>query len=245
MRNLSYVLLAGILALVMFAGSGLAAVPTGWTQEPEAVLNVYMPDPSGEGQPTVATDAKVFRLLPGYSEECNQDHEFPFHVQAQIAQWARVDINFTGWSWYVRKPGTYFADSIEATIASNGPVTIVLDGFGDLYNEDNQIRPTIATSFAYAVALEGDDGYETFLADQHEAWIAADAVNGSINIPDSKALHHGLTWKLWNKIVVEPSNSAGLYEMGEATISVTLDNFSDWAQDDLWDDDTYFHPNNG
>lgn len=152
--------------------------------------------------------AKAFRLGPDYESYCNQTiREIPFSVKAEIAQWAHVHMDFTGWNWLVKKPGLFIADSITATLKSNGDLTIGFENFDDLQAVGESVNPTIKTWFAFV-------GHTNFPGDNQ--WFRAPNLNTlePLVIPDSLALHEGREFKLWNRIEVVECNSVGVYEMG-------------------------------
>ncbi|MGE5572140.1 MAG: hypothetical protein ACM3ZU_03850 [Bacteroidota bacterium] len=154
---------------------------------------------------------------------CNKEHwTIDFTHHASIAQWIDWTLSGSRWDWRVRKPGTYTADCITATLKSNNAVAITYSGFDDLTRlNEGGVKQTIDTFYSIGGAvppgLPGSD-----------AWVRASALNNEVDtIPDGAGLHEGLQTKLWNMIVVENCNSSCEYEdTGVITISVT--NLKHW-----------------
>lgn len=150
-----------------------------------------------------------------------------FTTEVQVAQWSRWEFLGTKWTWFVRKPGEYYADSIQAQIQSNGNVAITFDGFSNpKYLEENEldgVKQEIVTYY-------GVGSHPT--AGDFTGWIAAEDLNGEeVLITDSKALHEGLNFKLWNKITVCECNSAGIYR-ATGVITMTLQNQMPWLDEE-------------
>lgn len=176
---------------------------------------------------TPATTAQVLLWDPVESD-CN---DTPRHVTitttAHVAQWMSYKFSGTHWEWYVRKPGDYFADCIQFMLASNGDVGINFSGFGDLEYEEGleySVNPYITTFYT---AVAGKDPNELPCP---ESWVPAGELNGDHVVPDSRELHDGYYYRLWNRIVVEPCNSASTYS-NSGTITFTLLNQKDWIND--------------
>ncbi len=151
---------------------------------------------------------------------CNKlEWQIPVKVHASVAQWIEFSISGTRYDWQVRKPGTYAANSLTATLKSNGDVGIDFDGFEDLqYLGQGGVKQTIDTWYAYG---EGADPGDI-------NWIPAAQVNElDAVVEDSCGLHSGYSWKLWNKIRVTECNSACEYE-DNAMITLVLKNQKIW-----------------
>ncbi|MCR4426039.1 MAG: hypothetical protein NUW23_07620 [Firmicutes bacterium] len=142
-------------------------------------------------------------------------------THASVAQWIEWSLSGTRWDWRVMKPGTYATDCITATLKSNGAVAINYDGFADLaYQGTGGVEQTIDTWYAFG---------PTIPAPTSSSWVrAADLNNDDDLVPDSAALHAGLSWKLWNKIQVVECNSACEYE-DTATITLVLQTMKPWV----------------
>ena len=89
---------------------------------------------------------------------CNADRQVQFQTKAEVAQWLELTVLNTEWRWYVRKPGTYFADCISGKIKSNGDVLITFSGFGPLLDislDEDVVNPDanrmIKTWYGYSL----------------------------------------------------------------------------------------------
>jgi len=177
-----------------------------------------------EGNPA---NAVVWRIGEGWIEDCNKTpREQQVVVRANVAQWAKWSVDFSGWEWFVKKPGDYYADCVAGHVQSNGQVTIQFVGFGDLAategtNVVNGASGTIETFFA---ALPGSGEPEL------DDWVKATELT-SCTLPDSMQLHEGYAFKLWNRIIVLDCNSPGTYE-DVASLILTLDNQVDWIDEE-------------
>ncbi|HHY10823.1 MAG TPA: hypothetical protein GX528_09730 [Firmicutes bacterium] len=162
-----------------------------------------------------------------HSQECNNTQTINWETKAEVAQWLDLFVNGTQWRWYVRKPGTYFADCIGGQIRSNGDVTIQFEGFGPLLASDAEtaVNPEIATRYGFDL---GSGQGPLSEIDDWSGWYAAQLPN--INIPDSELLHgDGQNFKLWNMIEVVPCNSAKVpFYSNSGTITVTLASQKPW-----------------
>lgn len=152
------------------------------------------------------------------SGACNKEN-WPVNVtaHASVAQWVDWTLSGTRWDWRVRKPGTYAADCITFTLKSNNDVFIDYEGFGDLVSvTGNSVNPNIATAFGFGPTI----GQVQF--------VSGDALNTHDDlVPDSDALHAGLSCKLWIKITVVECNSSCEYE-DTATVTLKLKNIKMW-----------------
>lgn len=217
MKRLSLFAMAAIVA-VLLAGLPAAAV------EYVGAFNAV----TGEPTDLAAAYSNILHEA-GPSNRSVRTTEFTTEVQ--VAQWSRWQFSGTKWTWFVRKPGEYYADSIKANIQSNGNVAITFEGFGNpRYLDDNElegVKQEIETFYGV--------GSDPFAGD-FTGWIAAEDLNGEeILIPDSEALHEGLGFKLWSKITVCECNSAGVYR-STGIITMTLQNQMPWLDEDgNWD----------
>jgi|ADurb_Cas_03_Slu_FD_contig_51_1971661_length_1068_multi_1_in_0_out_0_1 hypothetical protein len=172
------------------------------------------------GTGNVLSNARCWRSGAA-SDSCNkQVWEIPFTTHASMAQWLFYNLGGTRWDWRIRKPGTYAADCIEATIRSNNDVVITFANFADLlYQETGGVDPTISTWYAW-----GEDWNHA-----KDRWVsAADLNKQRVTIGDSDQLHTGFVTKLWNKIDVVNCNSSCEYE-NTGTIIITLQNMKLWV----------------
>lgn len=183
----------------------------------ELLDNVWVPMGTGN----LGANARAWSSLPVIGK-CNKTYwDIPVTVHASVAQWVEFSINGTRYDWRVRKPGTYGANSLTATLKSNYDVEIDFDGFADLqYLGTGGVKRTIDTWYAFG---EGKDPGDTKL----EFIPAADLNAMDTIIKDSGNLHNGYSWKLWNKIKVENCNSACEYQ-DDANITLVLMNQKIW-----------------
>lgn len=170
-------------------------------------------------------NARAFTSMPAQGS-CNKvNWEILITTEAQIAQWCKWEINGTKWTWFVRKPGDYYTNSVEFFLQSNGDVVLSASGFADLeyYLPDEGVNRFIET---YWFATP-DPGAIPGIDD----WTRAEGVNGSLLVEDSLELHEGLRAYLWNRIKVVECNSACIYR-DTGTITITLRNQKPWITDD-------------
>ncbi len=167
-------------------------------------------------------NARAFVSMPT-SGSCNKNWEFEFTVEAQIAQWVKWNISGTKWTWFVRKPGTYFTDCIGFTLYSNGDIAIDFDGFASpSYATGTSVNPYIDAWYAFGDKSE-DVAFGT--------WYSPFELNDqTVLFPDSEELHYGWGTKLWSKIKVVECNSASTYR-DTGTITLTLKNQKPWLDD--------------
>ena len=225
MKRFLVFLLAAV--FVMAAGSAFGASPNG--EEVEA----------WEWNGTewvVAVDGRLFTEITEGQEgtlsgNCNKKWwTVDVEIHASIAQWIDFRLDWNRYDWFIRKPGCYAGDCIEACIASNSDVGIDYEGFADL-------QPAIAGNNPIPVwySLETGGGFQQANA----GWVTAADLNLEDDLlEDTEELHYGLCWKLWNKICVIECNSACEYS-DYATITLTLVNQKDWIYWDegyWWDD---------
>jgi len=212
-------LAATICATVIADGPPAGSVPH---QAWELIENQWVPMPLGV--PSVR--ARAFSSFP-VQGSCNKLRWVnPVKVHASVAQWIEFSLSGSRYDWQVRKPGTYAANSLTATLKSNGPVTVDFDGFANLqYLGAGGVKQDIDTWYAYGEGAGPGD----------MNWIPAASVNGlDALVRDSAGLHNGYSWKLWNKIMVENCNSACEYE-DNATITLVLDNQKPWIDPETGD----------
>lgn len=154
-----------------------------------------------------------------------------FTTEVQVAQWSKWSFLGTKWTWFVRKPGEYYADSIQATIQSNGNVAITFSGFDNpRYLDENELDGVKQEIESYYGV--GSDPRST----DFTGWVAAADLNEEeVILPDSAQLHEGMNFKLWNKITVCECNTASTYR-NTGVITMTLQNQKPWIDDDgNWD----------
>lgn len=208
------VLLSLALVLVLRMGS-LAANYVGsfgWGDLIDSEENVWETDPN---------NARAYSSMGFSAGPSNPTvRTTQFTTEAQIAQWSKWEFTGTKWTWFVRKPGSYYVDCITAKIWSNSDVQITFSDFADLeYTGTDAVKDTIDTYYGVGT----DPGADDFIG-----WIPAAQLNevGPI-IYDSYNLHYGQEFKLWNRIDVFPSNSASTYR-NTGTITMTLLNQKPW-----------------
>jgi len=170
------------------------------------------------GTDNPAALAQAWASLPA-SGYCNKNWKIPVVIHASIAQWSKWSMTGTRWDWFVKKPGDYAADCISGTIASNQAILVDYHEFGDLYAQvpEATIDPWIEVWYAI-----WNLGAPPAMTDP--AWVRSTDLNLETEwdkIPDSRELHSGITWKLWNRIHVENCNSACEYQ-DDAFISLVL-----------------------
>ena len=180
-----------------------------------------------------ASLARCWTSGPEDSGSCNQAKwETTITNHASVAQWCDWRILDTNWIWKVLKPGDYAANCISAKLYSNGNVKISFRDFANLTWVDDQelegVRHEIKTWYSFT-----GPGHADWKGD----WYAAKPDEGEkgINdqeaiVPDSQALHDGITYKLYNRIKVVNCNSVGEYE-NTGTIIISLMNQQDWVDE--------------
>ncbi len=215
------------LMVVLFAVAAVAkGLPTSLTE-----ADAYNEDGSR------ATNARVWLLDDGWETNCNVTPRIEaVTVRAYVAQWARWKMDYSGWEWYVKKPGTFYADCITAEVQSNGDVEIKFSGAGNLKFEngpvgrsnENPIGTTVNTTIKTWYAAT-ESGKKPRHSDEGEdPWLPLNKLNGlKVRISDSRQLHKGLRVTLWNKIEVVECNSVGMYE-NEFEVKLVLSNQVDW-----------------
>ncbi len=189
-------------------------------------LTVWMEDGEGEWVALSMTDpfaqARAFKLGAATGSCNKQNWTVDIETEVQVAQWINWQLDGTKWLWYVRKPGTYITDCISFFIQSNGEIVISFSGFENptyASTETTSVNPEILAWYGYGLGN---------LPDEIEQMVSAEALNQStVFIPDSAALHEGISRKLWNKIKVVNCNSASTY-IAKGTITITLKRIKPW-----------------
>jgi len=177
--------------------------------------------PMGAGN--LLANARAWSSLP-VQGSCNKIYwEVPVKVHASVAQWIEFSLSGSRYDWRVRKPGTYAANSLTATLKSNSDVEVDFDGFENLQYKGSQefpgMKQYIDTWYAYGATLPNPHGAR---------WIPAAEINKlDDEVKDCWGLHNGYSWKLWNKIKVTNCNSACEYE-DDAMITLVLQNQKIW-----------------
>ena len=222
-------------AFVMAAGNAFGVQPPFTPQGTEVdvwywddVAGVWVPQNFGTPE---ANDARLYTYINTPDGEmpqgnCNKkEWLINLKITASIAQWIDWHITWNEWNWYVRKPGIYGGNCIQACIASNGDIKIDYEGFDNLqpaipgnnpipvwYAHDGDGNPMVnpAALWSTPAELNANDDY------------LLDAELGDL-------LHDGICWKLYNKIEVVECNSACEYS-NEPTITLTLNNQKDWIE---------------
>ena len=175
-------------------------------------------------------NARLFRSGDDATGECNKPEWFiKVHIYAHIAQWIDFDLGWTQWDWFIRKPGCYAGNSIEANIASNGDVYVDDAGFANLMPvlPENADHNPVPVWYSFEVGGGGVAEAET------NGWVPANRLNDDDDLLldlDPWLLHDGISWKLWNKICVEVCNSACDYS-NHASITLTLDEQKPWIDE--------------
>jgi len=175
-------------------------------------------------------DARLFRAGEGAEGNCNAKYwEIPVEVHASIAQWVDFTLAWDQFHWYVRKPGIYAGNSIEACIASNSDILVDYEGFDNLMPDDPDVGVGTPINVWYGLEVGGVTPLVT------GDWVPAPLLNQDDDyLVDSRELHYSICWKLWNKIEVIECNSACEYS-DLATITITLDNQKEWVcEDGTW-----------
>jgi hypothetical protein len=168
-------------------------------------------------------NAKAFVSM-GDSGYCNRHvWEIPMTLEVQVAQWVKWSLTGTKWTWFVRKPGTYVANCISATLQSNSDLEITFSGFDHLkYATGTSVNDTIEVEYAFGPQLPIPENI----------WTPAPDLNSvELLVPDSQILHNGATYKLWNRIHVVRCNSASTYR-DSGIIMLTLKNQKPWIDDE-------------
>jgi hypothetical protein len=176
--------------------------------------------------------ARLFRTGDLVLDSCNAGYwEIPVTVRASIAQWVKFKLDWNVWEWFIRKPGCYAGNSIEATVWSNGDVEVGYMGFAKLMPmlDENQDHKPIDIWYSYET---GGGVWDC----EYYGWTHADDMDNHTSLiedvigdnPDNPwPLHYGVSWKLWSKVCTDVCNSACDY-WDDATITITLKNQKPW-----------------
>lgn len=153
--------------------------------------------------------------------------DFNFTSHASVAQWIEWNLGGTRKDWRILRPGEYAADSIAFSIKSNNDVMVFFAGFGDLQYQGDEVPPgtqdTIETWYSYGANFDQADA---------NGWVEAAALNQEpLVIPNSNDLHYGITYKLWQRILVQPSNNSSEYE-NVGTVRLALTNMKYWVDEE-------------
>ncbi len=171
-------------------------------------------------------DARLFRRGGEWAGNCNKQQWCQlFSIRASVAAWIEFEVENTIWEWYIRKPGEYAGNGIDAWIKSNGDVTVTFSGFDHLQPQSTGATP-IETRYTYTEYAES--GWDP--SDVPGWWLAPDLNDESVVLEEAAndfELHRGIRWRLWNKIKVVECNSMDEY-VNEPTICLTLANQRDW-----------------
>lgn len=177
----------------------------------------------------------------GGSDLLNQEvHQVQISNIATIAQWIAYRFTNTAWNWSVRRPGTYAADCIGASVQSNDDLKIEFSGFGKLTGSEEGAQP-IAVEYGYYGPPQHCDIQEpnTPLVpppNDENYWFTPEelnAISGSnaLTLPYSMVKSNdnsqytmwnsGARFKLWNRIHVPRDQRACTYT-GGGTITIKL-----------------------
>lgn len=152
-------------------------------------------------------------------------HSFDIINHVSVAQWVEYHVSGTRKDWRILRPGIYASDSVTATIKSNNDIIIEFWATDPEYLSEGGVTRTIPKYFSYS---EGNDANEA----EENGWIAASETSPdnpyTFTIADSEGLHNGLSFKIWEKIEVVPSNSSSDYE-GYGTVTIRLTNMKHWV----------------
>jgi hypothetical protein len=177
-------------------------------------------------------NGRLFRAGEIWDGNCNAKYwSTDVYIYAHIAQWIDFRLDYTEWHWYIRKPGCYAGNSIDARIASNGDVYIDFENFGVLMPmgpDDQDHNPIDSIFYSYEDQGGGINDAEA------NGWVWAPDMNLiDVTLYDLAPwdLHYGVGWKLWTKICVDECNSACDY-WDVADITLVLQQQKDWITDD-------------
>jgi hypothetical protein len=211
-------------AFVMIAANAFADPPAGSQESTvwywDTLLVEWVQNPMNMED----RQGRLFRGgLEDFAGNCNKaEWLVPVEIHASIAKWIDFTLDWNRFDWFIRKPGIYCGDCIEACIAANGDVFIDYEGFDNL-------QPEIAGNDPISVWYGIEDATHYPMIDDN--WIAAVDLNAEddwlYDAELGELLHDGVCWKLWNKIEVVVCNSACNYS-NFATITLTLDNQKPW-----------------
>lgn len=157
--------------------------------------------------------AKAFTSLPVSGRCCKEYWCDTITNHATITQWINYGYSGTRWDWQIRKPGVFATDSIYLHIQSNDDVEVDFDGFADLAPMIHKEAPAIPVWYCLTnkgIANPPADG-----------WYSAAKLNDfKLKLPYND-VKNGVDYKIWNKIVVDPTTQACDY-CDEGTITLKL-----------------------
>lgn len=215
MKRFILLAMAAVLALGLMGMPAAAQTKTGGWDWP----------PTANGEESI--NAVLYSSLSENAGPSNRiKREMDFTTEVQVAQWSYWHFSGTKWTWFVRKPGEYYADSITATIKSNGNVAITFEGFSNPTYVDGQPLEGVNKEIPVEYGVGSHPTSGDFIG-----WFTAEDLNEQeALIFDSETLHNGATFKLWNKISVCDCNSAGVYR-STGKITMTLQNQAIWLDE--------------
>lgn len=234
--------LAGVLALAL-SGTAMATaynpngevLPSGAQEQTVYEFNGTSWGPVGSDG--AGTKARSWNSGPTFGF-CNKAYwDITFTSHASVAQWINWTLATTRKDWRVRKPGDYASNSIDFTIASNNAVLVSFDGFDDLqYLNPN--APSDTTHYIDTWYGVGSD------INNVSTWVPAEDLNDmTITFPDSDGLHHGMQFKIWQRIKVVESNSSSEYE-NVGTVRLAVTNLKFWINGETggWAENQFGNP---
>lgn len=219
-----FLVLIAVALLMCAVGSALAGPPPGSLESEVFYWDgaQWVPNPAVGDR-----NARLFRSGESAEGNCNRpEWVIDVQIRASIAQWIDFDLAWTQWDWFIRKPGCYAGNSIEATIASNGNVFVDYEGFANLLpvDPDNADHNPVEVSYSFETGGGVNEA-------EQRGWVPAELLNQDddrlLDEGPDWLLHYGIGWKLWNKICVVKCNSACDYA-NEATITLTLEEQKPW-----------------
>jgi len=159
-------------------------------------------------------------------------HSFTIINHISVAQWVEYTISGTRKDWRVLRPGIYASNSVTAVIRSNNDVIIEFYATDPEYEDPEAgVTRTIPKWFSYSTS-------NTLTEVEENGWVRGSDYSAEsplvITLKDSAGLHAGLTFKLWEKIEVVPSNTSSDYE-GYGVVTIKLTNMKHWVDPELGD----------
>src|SRR3972149_5173490 len=195
----------------------VAAAPMSASAQP-GNTSVWMDDPNAPGtwptewngiDPTAL--ARLTRVGSLIDSSCNKTAwAIDFNIDASVGQWIKWSLSHQGWYLRIKKPGCYAGNSISFQIASNNDVGIDYQDFNDLHSvEGNAHIQDIATYYSWGESIkDAENNGWTSAADLN---LEDDVLKDSVWNQPGLDLHEGITFKLWSKLCVVPSNTACEY----------------------------------